>query len=151
MSRPRTSLNACGSAASIDTRSSSRPLSISSLPFAAGQQRAVGVEQDVGAAVLQVADHPRQRRHHHRLADAVQHDAGDPGELIDDTGEQLPVHIRRRLQRLEGARTGRAEQVAAVGRLEIEAHRLDFGDRAALGRDVLEIPPWVGEALPRSR
>src|SRR5207248_8306258 len=69
------------------------------------------------------------------ISDTVEHDARDARELIDDMGEQFPAHIRGRLQRLEGAWTGRAEQVAAVGRFEIEAHRLDFGDRAALGRD----------------
>ena len=65
----------------------------------------------------------RQVLHQHRLADAVQHDAGDVRNLIDDAGEQLPAHIGRRLQFLERARAGLAQQVAAVGDLQIEADR----------------------------
>ena len=36
--------------------------------------------------------------HQHRLADAVQHHAGDVGHLIDDAREQLPAHVGRRLE-----------------------------------------------------
>ncbi len=55
------------------------------LSLAPSQQCAVGVEQDVGAAVLQVANHTRQRRHHHRFPDAMQHDAtGNARELVND-------------------------------------------------------------------
>src|SRR5205807_2516482 len=61
------------------------------------------------------------------------------------------THIAGRLEILEGARAGRAQQVAAVRRLEIEAYRLGRGDGAALGCDMREIrplpdpPPLAGE------
>ena len=45
------------------------------------------------------------------------------GHLVDDLREQLPAHVGRRLELLVGARAGRAQQIAAVGRLEIEADR----------------------------
>src|SRR5206468_1570894 len=47
---------------------------------------------------------------------------------------------------LVGARAGGAQQVAPVGRLEIEADRLRRGDRAAGVADMLEIAPRVGGA-----
>jgi hypothetical protein len=67
-------------------------------PLLRGQQRAVGVEQHIGAAVLEVADLARQVLHQHRLADAVQHHPGDVGHLVDDARDQLPARVRRRLQ-----------------------------------------------------
>ena len=89
-----------------------------------GQHGAVGVEQHVGAARLEVADHARQLFHEHRLAHPVQHHAGDVGHLVDDAREQLPAHVRLRLEVGIGARAGGAEQVAAVGRLQVEADRI---------------------------
>ena len=53
------------------------------------------------------------------------------GNLIDDRGEQLPAHVRRRLELLIGARAGGAEQIAAVRRLQIEADRQLLGTSAA--------------------
>ena len=90
---------------------------------ALAEQRSVGVEQDMDATILEVADHARQVAHQHRLADTVQDGTHETGELVDDAREKLPRHIGRRLQRLEGARTGLAEQVAAVRDLEIGADR----------------------------
>ena len=94
------------------------------------QHRAVGVEQHVGAAVLQIADHPRQVLHQHRLADPMQHGARQFGHLIDDAREQLPRHVGRRLELRISARTGGAQQVAAVGHLQVEADRGPVGDAA---------------------
>src|ERR1700736_4400054 len=88
------------------------------------EQGAVGVEQHVGAALLEIADHAREIRHHQRLADAVQHHPGDRRILIDDRAEQVPAHVGGGLELLEGARAGGAWQVAAVGRLQIEADRI---------------------------
>ena len=39
------------------------------------EHRAVGVEQNIGAAILQITHHARQMLHQHRLADAMQHGA----------------------------------------------------------------------------
>ena len=61
--------------------------------------------------------------------------------LIDDRGEQLPAHVGRRLELLIGARTGGAEQIAAVGGLQIEADRLVLR-HIAVGPDAFEIAPW---------
>ncbi len=44
-----------------------------------GQHRAVGVEQDVGSAILEVAHHPGQVLDQHRLADPVKHGAAEIG------------------------------------------------------------------------
>ncbi len=94
------------------------------------ERGAVGVEQHVDAALLQVAHPARQIPHQHRLADAVQHHARDVGHLADDAGEQLPAHVRLRLQIGVGARAGGAEQVAAVGGLQVEADRIGRRRRA---------------------
>ena len=51
------------------------------------QQGAVGVEQHIDAALLQVADHARQVSHQHRLADPMEYGARHPRQLIDDRGE----------------------------------------------------------------
>src|SRR5579864_6430687 len=59
-------------------------------------------------------------------------------DLVDDRGEQRPAHVGGRLQLRVGARTGRAEKIAAVGRLQIEADRLVLGPLAG-GLDALEI------------
>ena len=53
--------------------------------------------------------------------------------------------VSRKVQRLKGARAGRTQQIAAVCRLEIEADRLRFSNRAALGGNVFEIAPGVGQ------
>ena len=84
---------------------------------------AVGIEQNVGAAILQVAHHLRQVLHQHRLADAMHHRAFEMRDLVDDRGEQRPAHVGRRLELGIGARTGRAQEIAAVGGLEIDADR----------------------------
>ena len=112
------------SAASSETRSSSRPESAELAALLGGEHGAVGVEQHVGAAVLQVADHARQVLHQHRLADAVQDHARDVGHLVDDAREQLPAHVGLRLEVRVGARAGGAQQVAAVGGLQVEADRI---------------------------
>ena len=111
-------------------------------------QSAVGVEQHIGAARLQIGDHRRQFGHHHRLADAVQHHPLDFGKLIDDAGEQLPAHVGGRLQLLIGARAGGAQQIAAVRRLQIEADRVRGGDGRAVLADPLEVAARIG---PRVR
>ena len=116
ISRPRTSAKALGSAASNDTRSSSSPASMSSRPRL-GVRRVPLVLKRTWQP-RQIADHARQIRHHHRLADPCR-TARATGKLVDDRGEQLPAHVRRpRAPR--GARTGRAEQVAAIRRFQIK-------------------------------
>ena len=87
------------------------------------EQRAVGVEQDVSAALLEISHHLREVLHQHRLADAVQHRALQLGNLVDDRREQRPAHIGRRLERFIGARACRAQQIAAICRLQIDADR----------------------------
>jgi hypothetical protein len=74
---------------------------------------------------------------------AVHNDARDIGDLVDDPGKQLPAHVGWRLELLERARAGLAEQVAAIGNLEIEANRRLFGDARAIGSDLLEVSTWV--------
>src|SRR6202034_2441216 len=68
------------------------------------EHRAVGVEQNIGAAIFQIAHHARQMLDQHGLADAVQHGALQVRYLIDNRGKQLPAHIGRRLELLIGAR-----------------------------------------------
>jgi hypothetical protein len=99
------------------------------------EDRSIGVEQDVNAAILQVSDHPGQVRDQHRLADAVQNRPREIGDLIDNRHEQLPAHVCRRLEFLVGARTGGAQQIAAVGHFQIEADRRSLGDLGALARN----------------
>ena len=45
---------------------------------------AVGVEKNIGAAIFQIAHHPRQVLHQHRLTDAVQNRPMQIRNLIDD-------------------------------------------------------------------
>ena len=115
------------------------------------EQRAVGIEQHIGAAILQIPDHAWQRAHHHRLADPVQHDAGNIRVLVDDRCKQLPAHIAGWFERLEGARAGRAQQVAAVGRLQIKADGLGFGNRTAIVADMREIAARIEFSGVRAR
>ena len=96
------------------------------------EDRPVGVEQHVDAAILQISHHARQVRDQHRLADAVQHRPRKIGHLIDDRCEQVPAHIRRRLELLVGAGTGGAQQIAAIGHFQIKADRRTDGDLGAL-------------------
>jgi hypothetical protein len=103
------------------------------------EQRAVGVEQHIDATILEVTDHPRQVFDHHRLADAMEDRARQTRQLIDDRGEQLPAHIGGRFERLESARTGFAQQIAAIGDLEVDADRRRLGNARSLLADGLEI------------
>ena len=102
------------------------------------EHRAVGIEQNIGAAILQVPHHARQMLDQHRLADAMQHGALQLRNLIDDRGEQFPAHVGGRLELLIGARASRAQEIAAVGRLQIKADRLVLGD-FAVRRHAFEI------------
>src|SRR5208337_265627 len=61
-------------------------------------QRAVRIEQHINTALLQEPHHLRQLDHHHGLADTVENHPLDFRKLIDDAGEQLPAHVRRRLE-----------------------------------------------------
>src|SRR5439155_24781586 len=111
------------------------------------EQCAVGVEEDVGAVLLEMADHARQIQHLQRLSYAMEHNASDVGILIDDRPEQVPAHVRRGLELLEGPRAGRARQVAAVGRFQIQADRIALGDLVAIALDRLEIAAEVEAAF----
>ena len=107
---------------------------------------AVGIEQHIGAAILEVAHHARQIFHQHGFADAVQYRAMQARNLIDDRGEQLPAHVGRRLELRVGARAGRAQKIAAVGRFQIKADRLMLGHVAA-GIDALEVALGIDSPL----
>src|SRR5690242_21856710 len=68
--------------------------------------------------------------------------------LIDDRGEQLPTHIGRGFKLLVGARTRRAQQIAAVGRFQIEANRILLRD-IVIGGYVLEIAGRIDRPVCR--
>ena len=57
------------------------------------EQRAIGVEEDVDVAVLEIFDALGEIFDEHGFADAVEDDAGDVGVLVDDRGEELPGHV----------------------------------------------------------
>src|SRR4029079_13782359 len=101
-------------------------------PVAFAEDCPVGVEQDVSAAILQISHHARQVCDQHRLADAMQHGPRKIRHLIDNRCEQVPIHIRRRLEVLVGAGTGGAQQIAAIGDFQIDADRRADGDLGAL-------------------
>ena len=118
---------------------------------------AVGIEQDIGAAILQVAHHARQILHQHRFADTVQDGARKVRDLIDNGAKELPAHVGRRLELFIGSRAGGAQKVAAVGRLQIEAHGIVLRP-IAVGAHTLEVTPRIDrrfrlrrihQALPR--
>src|SRR6516225_266975 len=69
--------------------------------------------------------------------------------LVDDRGEELPAHVGGRLEFLVGAGTGRAQEVAAVRGLEIDANRLSRGVLVAPLVDALEIAPRIDLELRR--
>ena len=79
----------------------------------------IGVEEDGGATRVKVSDHPRQIAVEERLTDAVQEDALQRGELIDDVAKPYPRQVLGRL--------ATAERQDA---------RLTFGVAAARGLDV---------------
>ena len=79
----------------------------------------------------------------HRLAHAVQNDAAQVGNLIDDPREQLPGKVGRRLQFLVGSRAGCTKQIAAIRRLEIEAYGRARAERPARLVSRLVITPRV--------
>jgi len=63
--------------------------------------------------------------------------------VIDDLAEQIEAHVRRRLELLERSRTGRARQVAAIGRLQIKAYGVAVGRLPAIAWGLLEIAPRI--------
>ena len=69
----------------------------------------------------------------------MQHDARNLGVLIDDAGKQLPRHVRLGLQLFKGARAGGTQQVAAIGRLQIEADGIRFHDYGELVFRLLKV------------
>src|SRR5262249_54950459 len=70
--------------------------------------------------------------------------------LIDDRDEQLPAHVGGRLELGVGARAGGAQEIAAIGGLEIDANRLSCGVIAApLADDALEIALRIDLRLRR--
>ena len=68
-------------------------------------------------------------------------------KLVDDPSKQLPAHIGWPLEIFERARAGFAQQVAAIGRLDVKADRLLLGNLAARVADGFEIAPRVGSRL----
>src|SRR5215475_7671068 len=77
-------------------------------PLPGSECGTVGVEEHVGAACLEIANHARQRLHEHGLTDAVQDHAGNVRYLVDDAREELPAHVSGRLEIGVGTRTGGA-------------------------------------------
>jgi hypothetical protein len=77
----------------------------------------------------------------------VQYDPPYARKLVDDPREQLPAHVGGRLQIFKGARAGFAQQIAAIGRLDIETDRFLLGNLAACVADGFEIAPWVKPGL----
>ena len=69
----------------------------------------------------------------------MQHRAHEIGNLVDNRREQVPAQVGRRLELLIGARTGRAQEIAAVGHFQIKADRRTPGDLGALVRDRLMV------------
>src|SRR5262249_15532250 len=69
--------------------------------------------------------------HQHRFADTMQHRAFDVGQLVDDLAKQIPAHVGWRLELLIGARAGRAQKIAAICGLEVDADRSVRGGRRA--------------------
>ena len=96
------------------------------------EDRPVGVEQHVDAAILQISHHAREVRHQHRFADTMQHSPRKIGHLIDNRCEQVPAHICRRLELLVSAGTGGAQQIAAIGHFKIKADRRTDGGLGTL-------------------
>src|SRR2546428_13312341 len=89
-----------------------------------------------------------------RLADTVQHDPLEDGELLRDGLDLLQREVGRRLEAPEGADARLAFRIAAIGRLEIERPRQrgDHGESAGGGqRAPASAPgrPW-GQAWPFS-
>ena len=107
------------------------------------QDGAVRIKQNIGAAVLERAHHARQFLDEHRLADAMQDHAGEIWNLVDDAQEQVVGQIGRRLEFDIGPWTCRAEKIAAVRRLEIQAHGRSRSNRRALVAGSLEIAAWI--------
>ena len=110
-----------------------------------GEDGAVGVEQHVGATRLEIAHHAGQLFDQHGLAHAMQNNASDVWHLVDDAGEQLPAHVGLGLEIGIGARTSGAEQVAAVGGFQIQAHRLAGGRRSDGVVDGIVVAAWVNQ------
>src|SRR6202047_1749736 len=102
----------------------------------------VSVEQYVSATVFEMPHHPRQLLDQHWLSHPVQHCARKVWNLIDDGDEQLPAYVCRRLELRIGPRASRAEQIAAVGGLQIKAHRRVLG-RLVATMHALEITPRI--------
>ena len=69
--------------------------------------------------------------------------------LIDDRDEQLPAHVGGGLELGVGARAGRAQEIAAVCGLEIDADRRAARIVAALLFDAFEVAPGIDPALRR--
>jgi hypothetical protein len=65
------------------------------------------------------------------LPDAVQHDAIEGRELIDDGPDSLEREVGRRLQRLECADARLASRVAPVGRFQVQRARQCPDDRGS--------------------
>src|SRR5262245_66589294 len=60
----------------------------------------------------------------------MQHSPGKIGQLVDNRPEQVPAHVRPRLELLVSARAGGAQKIAAIGDFQIDADRWvsrDFG------------------------
>ena len=104
-----------------------------------GEEGSVGVEEDVDVAGFEIVDALGEVFDEHGLADAVEDDAGDVRILVDERGEELPGHVGFGLELLVGARAGGAEEIAAVGGLEVEADGFVLGDGVQLLFGLLEV------------
>jgi len=95
----------------------------------------------VGASRHEMLDHARQIGIEERLADTVQQDALERGELIDDLSEAGPGQILGRLASSEGEDAGLTLRVAAARRLHVQRARERRTERQ--GRDGHHAAPFV--------
>src|SRR5262249_56935798 len=83
------------------------------------QADSMRIEEHFGDPGLEVGDDVEDLRVEERLADAVQNDAIEDGELFGDLPDMLEAEIGRRLPRLEGADARLAFRVAPIRRLPV--------------------------------
>jgi len=114
---------------------------------ALAEDRSIGVEQDVNAAILEVPDHSRQVCDQHWFADAMQDCPRKAGDLVDNRREEVPAHVGWRLELLVGARASGAQEIAAVCHFQIKADRRSGGYFGALTRDRLVIAARIERRL----
>jgi hypothetical protein len=104
-----------------------QPVGYTALGPSIGQVSQVRVGADFHTPAHGVGDHVEEPRVHHRLAEALELEVGQPGELVDQACESVEVHERRRAMRRafssELDRTHPAAEVAVPDRFNLEEGR----------------------------